>query len=56
MPFEYEEIEMDRQDATKRRPRNGLKGGGGSRSSGPDTCELIVNTLLCCWILDVLNN
>jgi len=54
MPFEYEEIEMDRQDATKRRPRKGIKAGGSS--SGPDTFETIINVLLCCWILDVLNN
>ena len=55
MPFEYEEIEMDRQDATRRRPRKGLKAGGSSINSN-DTCELITNTILCCWILDVLNN
>ena len=54
MPFEYESIEMDRQDVTKRRPRKGIRGGGGITTN--DTCEVIMNTILCCWILDVLNN
>ena len=56
MPFEYESIEMDRQDATKRRPRKGLRGGTGGGGSNNDTCEVIMNAILCCWILDVLNN
>jgi hypothetical protein len=55
MPFGYEPVEMDRQDVKRRRPRKGIRGGGGKVSSN-DTCEIIINTLLCCWILDVLNN
>ena len=50
----YEPVEMDRQDVTKRRPRKGIRGGGGITTA--DTCEIITNTLLCCWLLDAINS